>query len=133
VSPIFSTYSTAATPAISPPSRNTSEIIRPLLTPIRAAASLFCATARMPRPSLLRLMNWSSTTIITSAVSTMPICRLVMLVLPNEISAFWRISGGGLYGLRWVSTPNSSEITSEVPMAVIRKASGGALRRRSGR
>jgi hypothetical protein len=31
--------------------RNTSEMTRPLLTPMRAALSGFCATARIPRPS----------------------------------------------------------------------------------
>ena len=35
--------------------------------------------------------------------------------------------------LRCVTTPTVSEIASEAPIAVIRNASGGALRRRSGR
>ena len=40
---------------------------RSLFTPISAAVLASWATARMPRPSRLRLMNRSSATIITSA------------------------------------------------------------------
>ena len=41
-------------------------ITRSLLTPISAAVSGFCATARTPRPYRVRLMNWSRANIMTT-------------------------------------------------------------------
>ena len=53
---------------------------RSLLTPISVAVSGSWATARMPRPNLVRLMNWSVTTISTIAATKIVICWLSMIV-----------------------------------------------------
>ena len=54
-------------------------ITRSLLTPISAAVSGFCATARTPRPYRVRLMNWSSAIIIASAATTVISWMLVIV------------------------------------------------------
>lgn len=47
--------------------------------PIRVAVSGDCATARMPRPSLVREINWSVNTIITrAAVMIVTSCALMI-------------------------------------------------------
>ncbi len=56
VLPICSAKSSAAAPAMMPPSTKTSMITRSWLTPMSAAVSGFCATARTPRPARVRLM-----------------------------------------------------------------------------
>ena len=60
-----------ATPASAPPMTKVREIVLSMSMPISAAVGASSATARMPRPSLVRFTSRSRNTIITIAVTTM--------------------------------------------------------------
>src|SRR6266567_2880517 len=73
-------------------------------------------------------MKKSRPTIITSATTMIRIWRLVMLASPMCTRDACFMSRGTPRLLRLVSTPTNSERAMEAPMAVMRNASGGALR-----
>ena len=121
--------------------RNVSMMTRSRLTPISVAVVGSWATARMPRPNLVRLTNWSATTIMTSGrdddeLSTLRDLRAAerehRLGLRPAGSAPALASRGCRRHPRQ-HEDRSSWMTNEAPMAVMRKTSRGALRLRSGR
>ena len=63
------TNSAPPAPASSPPSTKVNITTRSMFTPMSWAVSGSCAVARMPRPSRLRLTNWSSPIISATAAT----------------------------------------------------------------
>ena len=106
---------------------------RSRLTPISVAVAGSCATARMPRPSRLRFTNWSAMTNIAIDARMMMSCRFVTgapKIVNTGAGGSSRIVPSGF-------EPRQMRMTcwmaNDAPIAVMRNARRGALRRRSGR
>jgi hypothetical protein len=108
-------------------------MIRFLLMPISAAVSASCATARMPFPTRLRFTKTSSEASMSRAIASTSRAVLVNRNGPIENTTLLSTTVGMPNGARLVKMPINSAISSEAPIAVMRKANGGALRLRSGR
>lgn len=108
-------------------------ITRSWFTPIKVAVSGSWATDRMPRPKRVRLTNWSSNVINTIAEAKMTSCWSVIFTPKIENTGLGTniITAGSALGPRQMK--NRYWMVNETPIAVIRKASGGAPFRRSGR
>ena len=77
-------YNSAAAPASMPPMRKVSVMMRSRDTPIRVAVVESWATARMPRPNLVRLMSTSVSRASTSAAPT-----ITHVTLDTEAPKMW--------------------------------------------
>ncbi|OLT53243.1 hypothetical protein BJF88_12305 [Cellulosimicrobium sp. CUA-896] len=111
-------------------------------TPMSVAVTGSCATARMPRPNLVRLMNRSVARARTSADRMMTSVTFVTGAPPIVNCTSGCTSRIGCSALTPPSSPpvsrgstkcTNSWSTNDMPIAVMRKTSAGAPRRRSGR
>ncbi|MNW54477.1 hypothetical protein D3C74_320790 [compost metagenome] len=118
--------------------RNVSMMMRSRETPMSVAVTGSCATARMPRPNLVRLMNMSVARARIRAEKMMMSVTLVTLA-PKIWN--WTSSRMGCSAFTPPSSPpvragstkcTNSWMTNEAPIAVMRKTSDGAPRLRSG-
>ena len=111
--------------------KNVAAMVRLMSMPMSCAASRSCAVARIALPSLVRLMNIaSSVTSITAVAITNPSLKVTNT---PAIVVWYAAPWGRMSGKCTDAGPCHRNITpsstNDMPIAVIKGASRGALRR----
>ena len=106
---------------------------RSMFTPMSAAVSASCATARMPRPSRDFATKRSSPIMSTMAATKISTLSTRITASKGSAITFFSNTRGNPSWLRPYRSANNSCRKSEMPMAVIRADSRGAFRLRNGR
>jgi len=122
--------------------RKVRTMIRSRETPMSVAVTGSWATARIPRPNFVRLMNMSVASARTSAETMMMIVTLVTFAVKsvNWVSGTtsrmgcWALTPPRVSPVRRGSTKCTNSCrTNDAPIAVMRNTRGCAPRLRSGR